>query len=152
MCCTSPLAICALLQRHFVVVYDSVVRFWPPPTPLLSVATLRDCWFAVGALAPREGRFQQHGLLSVRIGLSFSHATSPSRARLKCLSLCLRAVSTLLVNVFVPASSLDVVAWFAVSCALRSATIAHLILALLSCILHAGVSTLQILRYVSSFL
>ena len=152
MCCTSPLAICALLQRHFVVVYDSVVRFWPPPTPLLSVATLRDCWFAVGALAPREGRFQQRGLLSVRIGLSFSHATSPSRARLKCLSLCLRAVSTLSVKVFVPASSLDVVGLVrsvmrtAVSydrASYAGASFFHL---------HAGVPTLQILRYVSSFL
>ena len=96
MCRTSPLATGALLQRHFVVVYDSVVRFWPLPTPLLSIAPLRDCWFAVGVLDPQEGRLQQRGVLSVRIGLNLSHATSPSRARLKCL----RAVSTLIVKVF----------------------------------------------------
>ena len=45
-CRTSRLASGALLQRHFVVVYDSVVRFWPPPTPLHSNAPLRDCGFA----------------------------------------------------------------------------------------------------------
>ena len=33
----------------------------PPPTPLLRIAPLRDCWFAVGALAPREGSLQQCG-------------------------------------------------------------------------------------------
>ena len=69
---TSPLASGAVLQRHFVVVFDSVVRFWPPPTPLLSIAPLRDCWFAVGALAPQESSLQQRGLLSVRIGFSFA--------------------------------------------------------------------------------
>ena len=31
-----------LLQSHFVVVYDSVVRFWLRPTPPLSVGPLRD--------------------------------------------------------------------------------------------------------------
>ena len=31
-----------LLQSHFVVVHDSVVRFWLHPTPLLSIAPLRD--------------------------------------------------------------------------------------------------------------
>ena len=72
----SPPASGAFLQRHFVVVYDSVVRFWPPPTPLLSIAPLRYCWFAVGALAPREDCLQQRGLLFVRIGFSW----------LKCLS------------------------------------------------------------------
>ena len=30
------------LQSHYVVVYDSVVRFWLLPTPLLSIAPLRD--------------------------------------------------------------------------------------------------------------
>ena len=76
MRCTSSLARGAFLQRRFVVVYDSVVRFWLPPTPLLSIAPLRDCWFAVDALATREGSLQQRGLLIVRIGFSW----------LKCLS------------------------------------------------------------------
>ena len=31
-----------LLQSHFVVVHDSVVRFWLRPTPLLSTTPLRD--------------------------------------------------------------------------------------------------------------
>ena len=31
-----------LLQSHFVVVYDCVVRFWLFPTPLLNIAPLRD--------------------------------------------------------------------------------------------------------------
>ena len=31
-----------LLQSHFVVVYDSVVRFWLLPAPLLNIAPLRD--------------------------------------------------------------------------------------------------------------
>ena len=66
----------ALLQRHFAVVYDSMVRFWPPPTPLLSIAPLRDCWFAVDALAPRESGLQQRGLLSVRISFSFARCFS----------------------------------------------------------------------------
>ena len=82
MRCTSPLASGVLVQLYFVVVYDSVVRFWPPPTPLLSIAPLRDCWFAVGALAPP------------RIGFSW----------LKCLSRCSRAVSTLITKVFIAAS------------------------------------------------
>ena len=95
MRCTSPLASGVLVQLYFVVVYDSVVRFWPPPTPLLSIAPLRDCWFAVGALAPpREGSLQQRGLLFVRIGFSW----------LKCLSRCSRAVSTLITKVFIAAS------------------------------------------------
>ena len=38
MCRTSPLAAGALLQRHFVAVFDSVVRFRPPSTPLLNIA------------------------------------------------------------------------------------------------------------------
>ena len=76
MCRTSPLATGAFLQRHFVVVYDSVVRFWLHPTPLLSIAPLRDCWFAEGALAPREGSLEQRGLLFVKSGFS----------GLKCLS------------------------------------------------------------------
>ena len=42
----------------------------PPPTPLLSIAPLRGCWFAVGVLAPREGRLQQRGLLFVRSGFT----------------------------------------------------------------------------------
>ena len=37
------------------LVHDSMVRFWPPPKPLLSIAPLRGCWFAVSALAPWEG-------------------------------------------------------------------------------------------------
>ena len=94
MCCTSPLASGVLLQLYFVVVYDSVVRFWPPPTPLLSIAPLRNFWFAVDALAPREGRLQQRCLLFVRIGFS----------TLKCLSRCSRAVSTLITKVFIAAS------------------------------------------------
>ena len=61
-----------LLQHYFVAVYDSVVHFWPPPTPLLGTAPLRDCWFAVGALAPREVGLQQCGLLSLGIGFSFA--------------------------------------------------------------------------------
>ena len=73
----SPLALwlwfcLCFLQRHFVVVCDSVVRFWPPPTPLLSIASLRDCWFAVGALAPRIGSLPQRVLLTMRIGFSFA--------------------------------------------------------------------------------
>ena len=31
-----------LLQSHFVIFYDSVVRFWLLPTSLLSIAPLRD--------------------------------------------------------------------------------------------------------------
>ena len=31
-----------LSQSHFVVGYDSVARFWLPPTSLLSVCALRD--------------------------------------------------------------------------------------------------------------
>ena len=54
------------------MVYDSVVRLWPPPTPLLNIAPLRECWFAVGALAPWESSLQRHSLLSVRIGFSFA--------------------------------------------------------------------------------
>ena len=115
MCCTSPLASGALLQLHFLVVYDSVVRCWPPPTPLLSIAPLRDCWFAVGVLAPREGSLQQRGLLSVRIGLSFARYFS---------STCSAEMSV----------SLVIVACFAVSFALRSAALARLVLTLLSCI------------------
>ena len=42
----SPLALWVpsvlLIQSHFVVVYDSVVRFWLLSTPLLSIAPLRD--------------------------------------------------------------------------------------------------------------
>ena len=64
------LASCAFHQRHFVAVYDSVVRFWLLPTPLLSIAPLRDCLFTVGALDPREGSLQQPGLLFVRIVFS----------------------------------------------------------------------------------
>ena len=108
MCCTTPLASGALLQRHFVAVYHSVVRFWPPPTPLLSIAPLRDCWFAVGALAPR-GSSQQRGLLSVRIGFSFARYF---------FSTCSAEMSV----------SLVIVSCFAVSFALRSAATARLIL------------------------
>ena len=60
-----------VLQRYFVVVYDSVARFWPPP-PLLSIAPLRDRWFAVGALVPRKRSLQQCVLLTMRTGFSFS--------------------------------------------------------------------------------
>ena len=80
MCRTSPLASGPFLQRNFVVVYDSVVRFWPPSTPLLSIAPLRDCWFAVGALAPQEGSLQQRSLQSVRIGFSFARYFSFARS------------------------------------------------------------------------
>ena len=41
-----------------------------PPTPLLSIAPLRDRWFAVGALAPRRRNSLQCGLLSLRTGIS----------------------------------------------------------------------------------
>ena len=42
-----------------------------PPTPLLSIAPLRDRWFAVGALAPRRrSLLQRRGLLSLRTGIS----------------------------------------------------------------------------------
>ena len=75
VCCTSALAGGVLLQLYFVVVYDSVVRFWPPPTPQLSIAPLRDCWFAVGALAPQKGSLQPRGLLFVRIGSSFTEVS-----------------------------------------------------------------------------
>ena len=105
MRCTSPLANGAFLQRHFLVVYDSVVRFWLLLTPPLSIAPLRDCWFAVGALAPREGSLQQRGLLFVRIGFSW----------LKCLSRCSRAASTLKTKVFIAASDSGIVACFSVS-------------------------------------
>ena len=60
-----------VLQRYFVVVYDSVARFWPPP-PLLSIAPLRDRWFAVGALVPRKRSLQQCVLLTMRTGFSFA--------------------------------------------------------------------------------
>ena len=52
LCAARRLLRAARLQRHLVAVHDSVVRFWPPPTPPLSIAPLRDRWFAVGALAP----------------------------------------------------------------------------------------------------
>ena len=106
MCCTSPLASGALLQRHFVVVHDSVVCFWPPPTPLLSIAPLRDCWFAAGALDPRESSLQQRALLSLKIGFSFARYVSFT---------CSAEMSV----------SLVIVACFAVSFALRSAAIAR---------------------------
>ena len=92
---------------------DSVVRFWPSPTPQLSIAPLRDCCFADSALAPREGSLQQRGLLSVRIGCSFARYFSFT---------CSAEMSVTLVIVC-----------FAVSVALRSAAIARLILTLLSC-------------------
>ena len=41
-----------------------------PPTPPLSIAPLRDRWFAVGALAPRRHSLLQRGLLSWRTGIS----------------------------------------------------------------------------------
>ena len=41
-----------------------------PPTPPLSIAPLRDRWFAVGALAPRRRSLLQRGLLSWRTGIS----------------------------------------------------------------------------------
>ena len=59
-----------------VVVYDSVVRFWPPPTPLCGLRHGVIRWFAVGALAPRESSLQHRGLLFVKIGFFW----------LKCLS------------------------------------------------------------------
>ena len=90
---------------YLVVVNDSVVRFWLLPTPQLSIAPLRDGWFAVGALAPREGSLQQRGLLFVRIGFSW----------LKGLSRCSRAVSTLITKVFIAASDSGIVACFSVS-------------------------------------
>ena len=65
---TGSLAVVPYLS-HIVVVYDSVVRFWLHPTPLLSIAPLRDLWFAVGARAPRSCSSQQRVLLTVGTGL-----------------------------------------------------------------------------------
>ena len=138
MCRTSPLASGALLQRHFVVVYDSMVRFWPPPTPLLSVAPLRDCWLAVGALGPQEDSLQQRDLLSVRIGSFFARYFSFT---------CSAEMSV----------SLTIVVCFAMSFgfALLSA-VSRLVLTLLSCIArgraHASNSAVYRLAAASLFL
>ena len=43
-----------------------------PPTPLRSIGPLRDCCFAVDALAPRIGSLQERVLLTMRIGFSFA--------------------------------------------------------------------------------
>ena len=43
-----------------------------PPTPLLGIKPLRDCCFAVGALAPRISGLQQRVPLTMRIGFSFA--------------------------------------------------------------------------------
>ena len=74
--CAPHVASDALLQRHLVVVYDSVIRFWPPWTPPLSNAPLRDGWCAVTALASREGSLHQRGLRSAKIGFSFARCVS----------------------------------------------------------------------------
>ena len=99
-----------LLQSHFVVVYDSVVRFWPLPTPLLSIVPLRDWWFAVGALDPRESCSQQRVLLSVRSGLRGSlHLLLVGGLQYHCAVLW--AVSTLETKAFIAASCHGVVYW-----------------------------------------
>ena len=40
------------LQRHFVVVYSSLDASPAPPTPLLSIASLRERWLAIRVRAP----------------------------------------------------------------------------------------------------
>ena len=100
-----------LLQSHFVVVYDSVVRFWLLPTPLLSIAPLRDCWFVVGALDPREGSLQQRVLLFLRSGLRGSlYLLLVGVPQYHCVVLW--AVSTFTTKAFMAASCHGVVLRF----------------------------------------
>ena len=67
-----------------------ILQSWPPPTPLPSIAPLRDCWFAVGALAPREGSLQQRNLLSVRNSCSFARYFSFTCSAVMSVSLAIR--------------------------------------------------------------
>ena len=95
-----PVSLCGSLRLR-----DSLLA---PSTPLLCIKPLRDCCFAVDAVVTRVGSLQQYVL-------PLSHATSPSRVRLKCLSFCSRAVSNLITKFFIAASDSGTVACFSVS-------------------------------------
>ena len=153
---TGPLAVVpSLIPSSSVTSRCGSLRFrgslLSPPTPLRSIGPLRDCCFAVDALAPRIGSLQERVLLTMRIGFSFARYFFFTCSAAMSVSLFTGCVHPHKVRVFVAASDSrdnnripDVVACFAVSVgvhpfALRSAAI---VLLVLLCLLHCYAAVL----------
>ena len=75
-----------------------------PPTSLLSIEPLRDCWFAADALVPRIGSLHQRVLLTMRIGFSFARYFFFACSAELSVSLCTGCVHPHEVRVFIAAS------------------------------------------------